>query len=570
MKNILNKKELLLLGKLNENVVPWNKSALGILSNAALRPFSWLTGNIKSGLKNQQINNLIQQYGLEVVKAIHKIDTDGIVGPDIIDGETKKEQEQGDTNNDTNSDTLIDKPLIYLNKFKEQLNVLQKMKPAVQEFIKLDDLDLKNTEYLKLRKMVNSISDIVEIDEFYKFLRSHEIPGTDEYEEIIGTYKKYVKQILETENVRYYINILQSVAGILKQLKHFIKILSDLEDLYDLAILEIEDQLKTNISESNGYRLPKDVTSLFSQKTLDKIENIPDIKEKMENTINKVRINTIAYEANYIIETSEKEKTKLQYKWQLGIQNIRDYFQNIIDPNLLPITSSSSIDTKTKSQIQKDQKQLSELQKLDITKTFPVAGDFDSNDLYAFECVITGQNGKNLRTILLLSPVEDFKESITDNKFRYFKIFGGYKFDKSIERINIFKYLTNNQKMINDFEKDTSYYYIAIQNVKPASKSDLMFIYSADGKMFFNNSADDINTISSALQKYKDKNLANSLKKIDKFGNNMKLLINQRFVIDNKNIEEGKYPSITTNAIRNSTDVKRTINNHKKLIKILS
>ena len=47
MRNLLSKKEVLIL----EQAVEWNKSALGMLTNAVLRPISWLKGSIKRGVK---------------------------------------------------------------------------------------------------------------------------------------------------------------------------------------------------------------------------------------------------------------------------------------------------------------------------------------------------------------------------------------------------------------------------------------------------------------------------------------------------------------------------------------
>lgn len=567
MKNLLTKKEILLIEQLNENVVPWNKSALGILSNAALRPFSWLSGSIKKNIKKQQINNLVRQYGLEIVNAIHKVDNDIEIDdtlenePDTVD--TKKEKT-------TDNLTIVDAPK-YLEKFKKELNTLTSIKPEVKKFLKLENKDLKNTEYINMRSIIDSVVNSIDINGFKTFLYKNDIPGTENYEKVIQNFDSNTSVILKYDNVRDFINKYHSVSGAVSMLKSFIKNLSNLEDLYDLTILELESQINPGeINESNGYKLPKNITSIFSQDTLHKIENIPDIKKKIDGVINKVRLNTIAYEANYIIDNSDKQKVELQHLWEIGIQNIRDYFQNIIDPNTLPITPTGTIDNKVKEDIKTDQKQLSELQKLDIVDTFPVGEEFDKEKVYALECVITGQNNKNIRTILLVTPVDSFTESITDNNFRYFKVFGGYEYDKSIKRINIFKSLTNNKELINGFEKDTSTYYFAIQNIKPASKSVTMFLYSNSGKMFFNNTESDVDQISDILKKQKGNTLSTGLKNIEKIGNTIKILINQRFVVKDENIKSNKYPNISPEDVLNDTNSKRAVTNHKKLLNILS
>lgn len=566
MKNLLTKKEILLIEQLNENVVPWNKSALGILSNAALRPFSWLSGSIKKNLKKQQINNLVRQYGLEIVKAIHKVDTDIEIDdtletePDTVDTKEKP----------IDNSTIADAPK-YLEKYKKELNTLTSIKPEVKKFLNLENKDLKNTEYINMRSIIVPIVNSIDIKGFKIFLDNNDIPGTENYEKVIQNFVNNAGIILKHDNVRDFFNEYQSVAGGVSMLKTFIKNLSDLEDLYDLTILELELQINPEeINESTGYKLPKNITSIFSQDTLNKIENIPNIKKKMDSAINKVRLNTIAYEANYIIDNSDKQKAELQHLWEVGIQNIRDYFQNIIDPNTLPIKPTGTIDNRVKENIKTDQKQLSELQKLDIVDTFPVGEDFDKEKVYALECVITGQNNKNLRTILLVTPVDSFTESITDNKFRYFKMFGGYEYDKSIKRINIFKSLTNNKELINGFEKDTSTYYFAIQNLKPASKPVTMFLYSNSGKMFFNNTETDVDQISDILKKQKGNTLDTSLKNIEKIGNTVKILINQRFVVKDENIKSNKYPNISPEDVLNDTNSKRAVSNHKKLLNILS
>lgn len=566
MKNLLTKKEILLIEQLNENVVPWNKSALGILSNAALRPFSWLSGSIKKNIKKQQINNLVRQYGLEIVNAIHKVDNDI-----EIDDTPENEPDTVDTKEKISDDSTIADAPKYLEKFKKELNTLTSIKPEVKKFLNLENKDVKNTEYINMRSIIDSVVNSIDINGFKTFLYKNDIPGTENYEKVIQNFDSNTSVILKYDNVRDFINKYHSVSGVISMLKDFIKNLSNLEDLYDLTTLELELQINPEgINESTGYKLPKNITSIFSQDTLHKIENIPDIKKKIDGVINKVRLNTIAYEANYIISNSDKQKVELQHLWEVGIQNIRDYFQNIIDPNTLPIKPTGTIDNKVKEDIKTDQKQLSELQKLDIVDTFPVGEEFDKEKVYALECVITGQNNKNVRTILLVTPVDSFTESITDNNFRYFKMFGGYEYDKTIKRINIFKSLTNNKELINGFEKDTSTYYFAIQNIKPSSKSVTMFLYSNSGKMFFNNTESDVDQISDILKKQKGNTLSNGLKNIEKIGNTIKILINQRFVVKDENIKSNKYPNISPEDVLNDTNSKRAVSNHKKLLNILS
>lgn len=586
MKNILSKEQLLLLESLNENRVSWNKSALGLLSNAVLSPISWLSGSIKKGIKKQQIDNLIQQYGLEIVNAIKKIDM----------GEEKpldKEKESTNSEESTEDDrSIIKNRQKYLNKFKDQLSSIKKIKPKVKALLSKDHLDLRKDEFNELLNVVNNVTDIIKIDDLLNFLEMYDIPGTEKHNDIINKYKKYIEIVKKSDGIKRFITQFQNEANTLDHLKKFYKNLSNVEDLYDLSVLELDEQLKENknnkyihginrsnfnrygnntlnntqINEVSAYTLPNNITSLLSKEQLEKVKSIPDIKEKMDEQLNKVRLNTIAYEANYIIEQSDKQQSELRKKWDLGIQNIKDYFQAVVDINTLP-DGSGNVDSDIKSRIETDQKQLSELQKLNITETFPVGQEFKADKLYAIECVVTGQTNKNVRSILLISPVVSFKEDVNNDDYYLFKFFGQYEYDKSIDRLNIFNKLTNNQAMVNNFKADGSSYYLAFKNLKPSNKSNYVFIYSDTGKMFFNNETANVDKIKDKLQNYKGKDKPETLKKLEKLGNTVKIMINQRFVIEDEYV--ASYPGISKEDITNTNNSKNAMNNHQKLLKLL-
>ena len=116
MKYLLNRDEINII---TEKAVDWDKSALGILTNAVLSPISWLAGSIKTGIKKSQLNGLALQWGLEYVKALQALDKnitvkqDGGVSEDDVettgastDTSNSDEYKITDANKQSSLDTL--------------------------------------------------------------------------------------------------------------------------------------------------------------------------------------------------------------------------------------------------------------------------------------------------------------------------------------------------------------------------------------------------------------------------------------------------------------------------------
>lgn len=286
-------------------------------------------------------------------------------------------------------------------------------------------------------------------------------------------------------------------------------------------------------------------------------------KKEITKQVNTVRLNTIMYEAKYIIDKVKGSKNdnsaKLQRKWDVGIQNINDYFQDVIDVETIMNNVSGNVDGGTKKAIENDQEKLSNLQNMKITELFPPGESFKEDNLYCFDCTISGTNKKRKSQKILLTPTPKFARKIGDTNYYFFKVFGGYDWDKSSKKIvreNTFNGITNNQAMINNFKSDDNAYYIAFTDTRPNDKATNIYIYSNNGSVFYDNTVGNTNDI---------KNIDN----FSKTGNIMKCSINQRFIIEEENINNKIYPGINENSVNDTKGYKNAVKNHQDLIKKL-
>ena len=554
MKHLLTKQQVLLLENYiknnivfeNKGRVSWDQSVLGILTNAALRPISWLTGSIKKGIKKQQIETLVKQWGLEYVNAIKSVDT----------GESKQAEEQ-----DTKEEESISKEDVkqLLNDISNQEQSLIEYKPLFKAFLQLKHIDTRNNEFNKLKQDLSQIN--VDFNSILELNKEVTIPNTEKIDDYINKFKDKLKPYLESTDVRDFINNVGGINKVSEHTKIVVRLLEEIEDIYDISKNHFESNEKYHIIlESSAYKLPNDITDIFPQSYLNEIKSL-DKKDEITKAVNTVRLNTIMYEANYIIEQSKEGKNvnsaELQKIWDIGIQNMNDYFQDVISVESIMSNVTGRVDGGTKETIEKDQQRLSDLQNMKITETFPVGESFDEKALYAFDCVITGQNKKRLTTKILLTPTPKFARDIEGQKYYFFRVFGGYSWDKGNKktiRTNIFQNLTNNQSMINNFKSEDNAYYIGFVDTRPSDKGKNMYIYSNTGKIFHDNT----------VKEYAD---ITDFNNFDKIGNIMKISINQRFIIETENIES--FPGITPNELTEIKGYKNSVTNHTLLIKKL-
>lgn len=576
MKYLLDKDSVILLEKIkqrhliNEKAVPWNKSALGILSNAVLRPISWLTGSIKKGINGQQINTLIQQWGMEYVNAIKRFDM-------------PEKENSDETNNNSTEEDLKD---LDIEQLKRDFAIVKLQKPILQKIAKLKPLDAKNQEFIDIKSELVTNHNKVDLIKFTRSISNMNISTLpDKLEENVTNFNDFITKFETSADVMQFINNCGGINKVYELLKTNIQRLDNIEDSYDIVINSLEtsedgDSEETNeslIFEASQYELPKNIKDLFPETSLEILKQIPDIKTKITDKINTQRLDTIKYEAEFIINKVKSSKNdnsaELQRKWDIGIKNINDYFQEVIDTPKIMKSVTGDVDSGIKATIEQDQSKLTELQNMSITELFAVGQSFESNKLYAIDAEIIGNNGKKNKGVYLISPVNKYTVNVEGDNYFFFKIYGQYKWDKNnktVERINFFKNITSAKSMISNFENDGNAYIMAFRNLRPGNKSNDAFIYSNTGKVFFNNAVVDGKQLITDLDQFKGKDLAESIKNISKIGNTLKVLINQRFIIEDQPINENKYPGISKDSIIDDSGSKSAKSNHEIIIKTLS
>lgn len=596
MGNLLNKQQVLLL---NEAAVSWEKSALGTLTSAVFRPISWLKGSLKRGVYGMQIDILVKKWGLEYVNAIKIVEDD----TDTSKPETTEDESIETKYTKDELDDLIIKITTELRKLR-QITLSIKPFTLVTDQKWRDNSSNSEDDFNTLKIQVINLTQgkNIKCNELVQFLSNTPIDNTDNYGKLIDAINKFILILNTSKSKSNFINAPKYakpttvIGDTIKYCKDTYQNLLDLEDIYDIIYQELKTQykkLKTDnvndslfiniehayhINEASQYELPSNVTSLVSVEELNRLKQIHNIKELTMAKINLIRLNTILYEANYIINKAKGAKgdennAKLQRKWDIGIQNINDYFQDVIDINTVMNKVKGTVDADTKKTIELDQDKISNLQKMSITETFPVGQRFNVNKLYAFDTLIYGQNGKKKTSILLMSPTGDFIDDEAGKKYFWFKLFGAYEFDTQhnrTKRVNIFKFLTNQKEIIFNFNNTQNAYYIALQNLQPKNTTSDFFIYSNTGKYFFNDQVKNVEDIKDDLKKLSEGNFKNSIGNVAKISNIFKIRINQRFIIDDTDINSKKYPGIEIADLKIDKGFQNAELNHHQMIKILS
>jgi hypothetical protein len=628
MHNILSKKNVLIL----EAAVQWNKSALGILSNALFRPISFLTGSIKKGLNKQQMNILVKQWGLEYVNAIKLADIDDTDSVDNSDDIDDVDNSSGDSILTEEQKTKI---LTDITKYNTNLLALKKI---VQPLLSWSNVDTKEKEFIKLKSSI--VIDIIDPN-YLIFLKDKKIKNTDNYKKNVDIINSFLTNIKKSQNISDYLNIAQDISKFNSTIKLTLASIDDLLDINEIVSSELNNEelgnntapknkkeyntgdkikyqkntgdvaeatvdvqkdvnsgfikIKTKnssfvikldkivesynyfINEASEYRLPNNVTDLLSIDEINKLKQDPDIKKKITDKLNFERLNTIMYEANYLIEKlndkdRKDESKELKRVWDLGVQNTNDYFQDLVDVNKIKNQVKGSTDSNTKKIIVDEQEKLNTFQKIGASEVFAVGDKFDNKKLYAFDIMLTGQNNKIKKIILFMSPTQDFVEDVAGEKYFWFKLFGAYTFDeknKKIIRTNPFSKLTQNSELVSSLMTEGDSVYISTKMLRPSASSSYVFIYDKNGKFFYNTKKYNTSDVATEIMKYKKDDLNKSLKDIANTANIMKIKIIQRFVIEDSNISSNKYPGISLSILNNDKGINTAKTNHDKLLNLL-
>lgn len=688
MKYLLNRDEINII---TEKAVDWDKSALGILTNAVLSPISWLAGSIKTGIKKSQLNGLALQWGLEYVKALQALDKnitvkqDGGVSEDDVettgastDTSNSDEYKITDANKQSSLDTLK-KEMTYFESLNNAIKNLtswavvtnsagfESTKKTLDAITDVELSEILHGVLPKLDSKYSGVFDNIEsANEFIKSIKNNDINGflkankinggTDTATHLKNLKNKMVTVIADFTNIdNAYKAAIQYVTDFkadpaddntakaeidfkigneyihtdknnkktivkLLSLDYALKAGDDKIFLTDddiqgaklgksLAYVTMKDKnvgyaVNKNslsetanssaksynkyimIKEAAAFKIPSKVEDLMSQDDLSDYKNNSNIKVDTFPKINLKRLDTIKYEANYILNKSKDPKSSeknidLMRVWELGIKNVNDYFQDVIDVNKVMTEVKGVVDNKVEQIVADNSQKMDRLQKLGVSEAIPAGAKFNINKLYAFDGVITGQNNKTESTVLMMSPAVSkgdtgFVEVIDGDKNTqvfWFKLLGSYDYDlksNKIVRKNIFSKLTQNKEIINNFNNIESAYYVAMTSLRADPAAYYFEVYSNKGKYFFNDEiVDDVDMVADEIRKYRKDKYKSTRKEIASASNFFKLKINQRFSVDDNNVESGKYPGIQTKDLTTDVGFEKAKANHVKLQKLL-
>lgn len=567
MKHLLTKEQVYSLYKhsfiVQEKAVAWDDSALGMLTNALLSPLSLLKGSIKKGVRSAQIAALVQKWGIEYVKAIRQFD---------VPEESESEDDKSSIEDAENIDTDIDDNLIEFIKTIDiqgaqyDLNYIEKLIDLLYQL--LDSIHNKSSDfdYITQRISIYQINDYNILNEIESNTDLIDVKKTEKIQQLIDS-------SLNT-TITEFINDFSSSDDCIKTIENVIEYCEEIKTVYE-QLIDKHKSINESINEAREYKIPKSIQRLFSNKNLEQIKQVQGAKEKITPLVNTKRLDTIKYEAEYIIAKAKESDRKndkdtaldLQRKWDIGVKNINDYFQDVIDSNIVMKKVTGQVDDDVKKNVENDQKKITLLQQLGITEIL-TEEKFFTDRLYAIDATLQGNNNKQHSGIFLINPTDKFEQKIGNRTFYFFKLFAQVDYDKkkkTIIRINPFEYISSNS-MVKNFQKQDNRYFIVFEkNIKPSLNYVNAFIYSNGGDIFLNYQIGDINNVSNYITKGK-----NEKQTLDDFrikgGNVINIKIIQRFVIDS---DFDKFPGINQQRMRDDSGLDKAKSNHEILIKNL-
>lgn len=571
MKNLLSKERLLI----REAAVHWDDSIIGMLSKVITSPLSWLKGSIKKGVRRQQVNNLIVQWGMEYVKAIKAVDLpeDASTG----DGQTDGAQPQ------ESAELTAEDRARYAGSLTTSFSDLKKITQILTPMKSWKFLDTQGDAYAKIYQALSNITfNASDLASALKVIKINE--DTSKLSEYISTVNSFIEMIKKSKDVREFTLNIGDIQKFQLAIKKVMATLPMLEDIFELTIRELkgdtddeEPVQESLIVEASEYSLPGKIEDLFDADMLEEIKQVDGIKLKTREKLNIVRLNTIRYEANYIIEKAGKSEkadnqAKLKKIWEQGILNTNDYFQDVIDVDYVMEHATGNVDAKTAETIQQQQGAVDQVLQLGLSEVLAVGTKFDVKAIYAFQGVLRGQNGKSSSQVLFMSPTDDFAEQNDGSKYFVFKLLGSYRYNrktKLIERFNTFAGLTSNAKLMNNFNNEENSYYVMMTTLRPGTMSD-MFVYSNTGKYFFNQDiVPDVADVADGIRKFKESTMTQTLKQLGPASNVFRFKINQRFLVDSNEIANKRYPGVQLSDGTKDKDVQIAKTNHAKLLNII-
>ncbi len=601
--------------KLNEKAVNWDDSFLGALTKGLGNAFSWIGGKAAKGWKKMRLDSLVMQYGAEYVKALRAVDLNINVDKDFpvdqagSEFDAKPDEAKPDDAANPDGTPAAQAPVVE-----------DDVKKDIADLEKLIILGLYNSEFKKHfsnKNMVNlkTVKDYLETfldsiqydDELYlskmnnalkykpadgileAFNRLQFIIKTmwdlnedsDLYQRLQKEYPKELEKLVPNESKW---SELKSAMGNLvmgsvnKLAKYIYQCSLEMQDnTREPKSKDDKPQVESMLREAKELKIPKSVQELMSPEDIAKFEKMPDIKKKTLDKMNTKALSTIKYEAEHIINKAKKKadydmKSKdgstdaddLQRDWEVGIKNIDNYFQKVIDVTKVgDLVKKDLLPDDIKKTIESTDEAVDMVPKLGLQSLSPVNAKFINKGLYAFNINLRGQNNSVLKeAYIITSPTAEYVDAADNGKTYYWhKIFGQYKFDEktnTIVRLNPFEKLTRSRSIIDNFKNKENQYFLVFESMRVSKKASNVWIYSNKGGAFYDGKViPDVNTI---LEDVKRNNTQSWLS----IGNLFRIIVNARFTVDTNDLK--RFPGIQQADIMSETGTKEANANHDLII----
>lgn len=542
--------------KIYERAVEWDESFMAAFSKGIANTFSWIGSSIKKGLQKRKINALVMQWGMEYVKALHNIDTGNVI-PVEHDTEHIHDDEHNIIEKDNNIKILLNGlnsgefKNHFSNNIMSDLNIVKNYLDKLLTSINYDEEPFKS----EFAELVNNDAESIKYFNSLIILIRELNENINSDKELYNSLSKYFPTELNKNDISK------------NKLNDFInKIISNVNN--SLNTIKSNESYQY-IVEASEFKLPNNITELMDEDDLKALENIKGIKEKATKNINIKTLNAILYEANYIIEKAsqgkkEESSNELKKIWDLGIKNVNNYFQNVINVDkVMNIVKDDSISNDKKEDIKKQSDSIDMIPELGLSKLNPTNVSFKDKEIYAFNLDILGQTSKKLKNAyFIVSPISEYIVNIDNKSYFFFKLFGQYKTDDNgkIVRLNPFEVLTNNKSFINNFESENNSYFIVFEKMTVSNELSNIWIYSNKGSVFYDGSIHENGT---AIQK-EIRNF--SYRDWIKIGNIFRCYINSRFLVDKRPDNLNKYPGLDISDALNDKFNEKAKENHNIII----
>lgn len=555
-------KEQVYIKSINEKAVHWDKSILGLLVNTILSPFSWLK-NLK-GAKKNQLKIMSMQWGAEYATALDK----------VLSEVSSDKNTKTDNNEESDGEEL-----------KMSIEDITEYKKSVKEYLLLNSDKFKEFETF----VANLNRDPLDLFKDYTNLAIYDTVYDKKQELIFSTIETFKDIYFNTFNSNEIISTLKKLTDQLNKLKiksatelnsDKINELPVLKDIYKKYVYELnqfyDNLTKLNmkqfnesyiINEDNNVKvsttnskaeLPDNVKELYPEALLAEAKDIKDIKIKTSKHINFASLNTIRYQANYLINSVDKGQDVLRKTFEENILQVNDYFQHVIDTKLVMSKATGQVDADTENAIEKSQSTLNEMEQLGIEE-IKVDSQFLDTEVYAFHVNLKGGKGKGaFQAVLFLSPIKSKVFSINKEHF-LMKYLGAYRInkDKKVELWDPFEQLIVSSQLKNKLSSDKyKFNYLLLSGLRPNSKRYFCsYLLEFKKEAYLLNSDDIVKVDEYNFQEVIKENGSETLQELLARNTGFTYSIYQRYNVSKEKIDSNFYPEFNTELLEDKDQI---------------